>query len=157
MSDLITATEYVAIDSIPLATPAWRVVNVSELWQAADQDGSDTIIPGANGARPNPRWRRPTERVLELHIFGEANREGTPYANARIGLWTNVVALRSGLVNPPGSSTGTRTCIVHLGDGSTTLTGPVHVTGLEWTPRSPVWIVAALTLSIPAGQLELSP
>lgn len=157
MADLITSDEYVTIGGVPLATPAWRVENISELWQTADVDGSDTPIPGAHGARPNPRWRRPTRRQLQLFIFGDAKRDGTPIANSRKGVWDNVADLRTSIVTAPNTTDGTRAMVVHLSGTTTTLVGDVHVESLAWSPFSPGILAATIDISIPAGELVITP
>lgn len=151
MTDLITAVEYAQIDTVPLATPAWRVVDLATLWETADQEGADTPIPGAHGARANPRWRRPTKVMLELWIRGEYDRTGATNTDGRAGLWANVAVIR-GLCAPPGNATGTRTLTVHVA-GAAAISGPVHVTKLTLGAFSPTIRKATLELSIPAGEL----
>ena len=144
MADLITAVEYVEIGSVPLATPAFRCLNtVAELLQSADTAGKDTVIPGAHGARPNARWRRPTIRTLEIEIFGDRDRANTPYSNVRTGLAANVLVLQA-LV------TTSVTATLHYSGGTKTAT--VLVEGLGLAPHSPTMMRATMRICIPAGQ-----
>lgn len=151
MPDVITATEYLEIASTPLATPAWRITSLVPLWASADVRGTDRLLPGAAGVRPNRRRPTVTRYALNMVIWGDRSREGTPYADVRIGLDTNIEALHAAIVDPPGTDTGTRAAVWHTADGSTR-TADVHVLGLVPRELSPRSVRATLQLSIPTGR-----
>lgn len=150
MPDVITATEYLEIASTPLATPAWRITDLSPLFGSANLRGADRILPLA-GVRALPRRATVTTYSLPMVIWGHRDREGGYYADERDGLLANVDALHAAVIAPPGTATGTRSAIWHQA-GGTTVTEDVHVLGL--TPRafSPRAIRAVLTLSVPTGR-----
>lgn len=151
MADLITATEYLEINSVPLATPAWRVLSLVPLWGAADLKGGDVDMPGVDGSRPYRRRPKATTYALPMVIWGHRNREGTPYGSVRTGLDTNIEALHTAIVNPPGTLAGTRTAIWHYPGGGTR-TVDLHVLGLAVREFAPSAIRATLQLSIPEGR-----
>lgn len=148
MPPLIVATEYVEVSSVPLATPAWRVVNVSELWQGPEVRGDDRLVPLVDGVVPYPRRPDVTVRTLRVHIFGDYDHEGNAHTDGRAGLWANIAYLRDNVADPVTSGDGTRPIVVHLPDGDT-LEGDAHVGPLEWSVQSPVWALATLDVSLP--------
>lgn len=150
MPDVITATEYLEIASVPLATPAWRITSLVPLWGAADLKGNDLDLPGTNGSRPYLRRPRATTYALEMVIWGDRNRENTAYGNVRTGLHTNLEALHTAIVDPTGTGDGTRVAIWHKPTGNATC--DVHVLGLVPRALSPRSIRATLQLSIPQGR-----
>lgn len=150
MPDVITATEYLEIASTPLATPAWRITDLTPLWSSANLRGADRILPLA-GVRALPRRATVTQVTLPMVIFGDRDRTNTPYSNARDGLRQNLDALHAAVVDPPGGATGTRTAIWHQAGGATE-TVALHVLGLVVGRFSPGAVRASLQLSIPTGR-----
>lgn len=149
MADLITADEYLIIDTVPLATPAWRILDLTPLWTSADQIGSDRKLPGVNGSRAYRRYKTATQLVFSGKCWGARDREGTYYGDAREGLHANMAVLL-GLTEPVASDTGTRaaTWVVP----GTDKTADIHVLGLEPRAKTPVEVMFSLTISIPAGR-----
>lgn len=150
MPDVITATEYLEIASTPLATPAWRILDLTSLWDSAPLRGDDLTLPGANGVRPYARQIDAGRVALPMVIWGDRNRENTAYGNVRTGLLTNMEALHAAIVTPAGGD-GTRTAVWHQADGGTQ-TAPVTVLGLVVRKLSPRAVSATLQLSIPQGR-----
>lgn len=150
MPDVITATEYLEIASTPLATPAWRVTDLTPLWTSASLRGTDRVLPLA-GVRALPRRATVTQIVLPMVIWGARNREDALYANVRDGLRQNLNALHAAIVDPPGTATGTRSATWHQAGGATE-TVDLHVLGLTPTKFSPGAVRANLHLSIPSGR-----
>ena len=148
----VTRAEYLEIDGVPLATPAWEIVDLSPLWQPADVRGSDRLIPGAAGVKPYRRRRTVSKRSLPMIVYGFEDLDGVAYADVREGLETNLDYLRANVVDPTNVGDGTRTAVLHLPSGSTR-TGSVHVEGFELGTAGPTSIRAVLTLSIPEGVL----
>ena len=56
MAYVVTASEYVAIDGVPLATPAWFCDDFSDLLNGAGVRGGDLVV----GSRPGQVARRRT-------------------------------------------------------------------------------------------------
>lgn len=149
MADLITAAEYLEINSTPMATPAWRITSLVPLWGGPSLRGDDRLIEGVAGLRPYRRLVTATRVALPLVIWGDANREGTPYSDVRIGLHTNMDALVAAIVTPPLTTAGTYTATWHK--PGTDRSAAVHVLGLAVRELSVRSIRATLQLSIPAG------
>lgn len=149
----ITASEYLTINSVPLATPAWKTVDVAPLFDSAPQRGENRVVPHANGRvaylRRNDEW--PIQ--LNLVIFGAYDQNGVLASNKRLQLLTNIEYLKTNVVAPTGTGDGTRTA-VWTQAGGTTKTAPVHVLRLTCAQIVPgsASVRAVLELVVPAGQ-----
>lgn len=143
------------ISSIAMNGPAWKVLNLHELWQPADQRGDDRLIPGASGVLPLRRRDTVTRRSLQMLVSGTHDRTGAAVADKYEGLQANVDYLIANVVAPTGTGNGTRSAVLTMPDG-TTRTEPVHVLGLEFGDLSldGAWLRAVLTLSIPSGRIQ---
>lgn len=131
---------------------AWRIRNLSLLWQEATQRGADRRLPRTPGVKPYRRRRDVTEHVLELQICGDVNGQtGAPITNTFVGLETNWLLL-AGLADPsaPSNSNGTWSSTLTLPSGATK-TQPIHVKSLDITHSTRNLIEADLVISIPAG------
>ena len=149
MPDLITADEYLEVNSIPLATPAWRITSLVPLWAGPTLRGDDRLIEDTAGRRPYRRLIDTTRVALPMVIWGDRDRTGADTADDRTGLHANWDVLYTGLLVAPLTTAGTVTAVWHK--PGTDRTAAVHVLGLavrEFSPRS---IRATLQLSIPAG------
>ena len=149
MPDVITAAEYIEINSIPLATPAWRVTSLVPLWAGPALRGEDRLIEDTEGLRPYRRLVTATRVALPMAIFGDFTRENVPIADTRAGLHDNYDVLYTGLLTPPLTTAGTVTAVWHK--PGTDRTAAVHVLGLAVRELSPRAIRATLQLSIPDG------
>lgn len=147
---VITATEYLEIAGVPLATPAWRIVDLSAMFIGPALRGTDRLIPAAAGVKPYRRRATVTTKPFPMVIFGAKNQEGVANANVRVGLLTNIEYLRTNVIDPLATGNGTRTVIWRRADG-TTRTAQAHVLPLELGPLGPTAVRAVLTLSIPTG------
>lgn len=159
MPTIITRTEYLSFDAagsypaVPLNTPGWDCQDYSGLYGNPPTVGEDRIIPGTNGRLAVKRQLDELTVSLPMTIYGEANHEGTAYADARIGMRTNLLFLRTNLLQPITSGNGTRAVTFHLLDG-TTDTGSVIVEGdMAVAFAAPTLARAVLRLVIPAGVL----
>lgn len=151
MPDVITSAEHLVINSVPLATPAWRLTSLVPLWSGADVRGRDQLIPGVAGAIAHRRRATATRIVLPGIVFGVQDREGTPYADYRTGLHANIDVLLTQIVEPVATAAGTHAATwVRPG---TDKTAAVHVTGFSTSDGVVPWEVRfALEISIPAGR-----
>lgn len=154
MPFIITSDEWLEIDGIPLATPAWIITDLSELMNGPDVRGEDQIIPGAPGVKPLPRHVHVSLRSLPMVIYGGYDWEGNPYSDGHEGVETNLAYLVENLLLPPGTADGTRAAVLHLWNGDIR-TGDVHVISplRTATELGPAGLRAILELSIPAGYL----
>lgn len=152
MPDVITATEYLEISSTPLATPAWRITDLTPLKEPPDQRGVDWLIPGTGGIKPLQRRNTVTVKRLPMFIYGGRDRTNAAITNGLDGLQDNIDALYTAIVAPVGSGDGTRAATWHLPDGSTTRTANVHVLELRLNRVAPLLCRAVLVISIPTGR-----
>lgn len=150
MADDITAAEYLEVNDVPLATPAWRILDLSALFGSPALRGSDDLIPGVAGVIPNPRRITVTTLALPMAIFGERDREGVAHPSVREGLMLNIDELLA-QVAEPATGDGTVEAVWHRADGGT-LTADVHVLGLPIRSLGPTAALATLQLSIPQGR-----
>lgn len=148
----LTSDEYVEIDGVPLATPAWTLGNLFVVWAGPATRGEDRVIPGAAGRLPKPRRVDSRPVSLELVIVGDFDWDGTPVTDFREGLWLNVQHLRENVTDPTGVGDGTRTMILHAPDGSTP-SGQIHVETFELGGLGPNGLTATIDITIKAGAL----
>lgn len=128
----IVLREYVTISEIPLATPAFLIPDVSALYDGPDMRGENKILPHVVGTKALPRRITEMRRTLNIYIFGEADLDGDPFEDARIGMETNIAYLRENLFMPPASPDGTRPAVLHFASGATKsadvqVIGPMHL------------------------------
>jgi hypothetical protein len=143
------------IAGINLCTTWVRVLNLIDLWLPADQRGSDVVIPGVSGVKARPRRDTVTRRSLRLQIDASVTYAGSTSGDNYERLAINLDYLRSALVAPPGTSSGTRSAVLTMPDG-TTRTEDVHVVGFELGKYSEDarWALGVLELSIPSGRVQ---
>lgn len=150
MPDVITATEYLEINSIPLATPAWRITDLVPLWAGPDLRGEDVTIEDQPGELAYRSEIHSTRVALELVIWGHRDRENVAYGSVREGLKANRAALQTGIVLPPMTTRGTHPAVWHQA-GGTTVSAAVKVLGMPVRELSPRAIRATLQLKIMGG------
>jgi hypothetical protein len=150
MAYLVTfPTQHLVLAGVPLSTPAWELLNIHVLLAGYATRGSNVVIPEASGTKP--RRRRPTERTvtLAMHVFGDADAEGTPYADSVDGLLANITALRA-LTDPPATNNSVVTASLIW--KSRTIDAPVQVVSLEiGESAGPTSVAATIDLLIPSG------
>ena len=150
-----TAAGDLTIGGVAMNCPAWKVLNLHELWLPADQRGADVILPGVSGVRARRRRDTRTTRSLRMVITGDVDRNGSPQSNKFTGLYTNVEYLRANVVAPTGSGDGTRSAVLTLPSGSS-LTESVHVVGMTTGEfrGDAAWLRAVIELSVPSGRIQ---
>ena len=154
---VVNRTEYVEINSVPLATPAWWVQDPTPLLDRGPLRGADRIIPFTDGQQALQRRTDEFRVVLALYVTGAADQNGTLASNQRSQLTTNIDYLLTNVFTPNSSSPWTRTLNYHRAD-STTKTAPCIVV----PPFAPVvvnrgrgtMVLGALDIIIPAGVLS---
>lgn len=153
MPNIITRAEYLEIATVPLATPAWRILDLSSLWDGPEVRGDDLLIPGAAGVLTQPRRATVTRKVLPIAIFGEQDREGNVYPNPFTGVRTNLDYLYTNVFAPVSTGNGTRAAIHHLADGVTTRSANVIVLSpLDVRPAGKHSLIGRLDILIPTGR-----
>lgn len=147
MPNVITRSTYLEINSVPLATPAWRILDLSRLHGLAIR-GSDRTMPGAEGQRAVRRHLTTYVQSLPLLVVGRFDREGNTNADVYDGLDDNIDYLHTNVVLPPTTATVAATW--HRAGGNKT--ADIHVEGFEPQAWGQGWIRFSLDISIPAGK-----
>jgi hypothetical protein len=150
MPVVITADEYLEISSVPFATPAWRITDLTSLFDGPDVKGGDRDLPhGVAVAYP----RRATITVVDLPlvVFGASDQDGVAYADAREGLEANIAYLRANVVDPLTTGDGTRPAVLHQFSGATLSADVTVISPLRLSRFTPVAARGVLRLSIPTG------
>lgn len=146
MPNVITRSTYLEINSVPLATPAWRILDLSLLYGRAVR-GEDRVMAGAAGARAYRRRRTLYSTTLPMLVEGRKDREGNVNGNIYSGLDTNIDYLLTNVVEPP--STATVAAVWHRVGGNKT--ADIHVEGFEPQAWGNGWVRFSLDISIPSG------
>ena len=147
MPNVITRSTYLEINSVPLATPAWRILDLSRLHGLAVR-GSDRVMPTTEGMRAYRRHLTTYTLSLPLLVEGRFDREGNANSNVYDGLDDNVDYLHTNVVLPP--STATVAATWHRAGGNKTAN--IHVEGFEPQAWGNGWIRFNLDISVPAGK-----
>jgi len=153
MAYTILETEYVEINGVPLATPAWTINDLSPLWDAATLRGDDRVVPFSDGAYPLRRFRDEMRVQIPITIYGQKKWDDTDYANVRIGLMTNVDHIRTNLLTPATTSDGTWNLILHLPDGTTRSAACFVIPPIQIEGLGPSAVRGVLDIVIPQGFL----
>lgn len=157
MAFVITRTEYLEINdylgttSIPLATPAWRIINMSTLFEGPDVRGSNRVLPGTAGEKAFPKRVGATVKVLQMVVYGGRKWDNTVYSDRHVGLETNLLYLADNLAVPPAAPAGTRASTLHLADGSTR-TANIQVIKFRIGSGGGLDTLATLDINIPTGR-----
>lgn len=143
------------IDGTVMNCPAWDISDLTPLWAEVTQRGEDRRIPSLVGVWPHRRRMDVTEHALQIVIIGGADKDGTPVANAWIGLEDNINYLRGAVADPTNVSDGTRYATLTMPSGATRF-APIHVLGLRLSEAQGIgsedaFVLAALQISIPGG------
>lgn len=151
MADEITATEYAEIAGVPLATPAWRALDLSELYDSPPIRGSDRMVPYHEGdAIPLRRSLASSRRSLRMIFNGEEDREGNAHSSVRAGLLANIDEFKSAVCRPrQNTQTGLVTINHYLADGSTRRAQGRVIPPLQLGAVGPTGWRGTLDLSIP--------
>jgi hypothetical protein len=147
-----TLDEYITINTVVLALDgAWELIDPTPLLGEGPARGSNRVVPGTAGTVFRPKVRGEFRDVLQLDVWGEKNAAGSPYANYRVGMKTNIEYLRTNLLV---ANVGAVTMTYTFPDASTR-TGTCEVLSITPSSRSQTgnWTVCALEVVIPAGKL----
>ena len=159
MPTIVTPTEYLTVNGVVLATPAWDAVTYAPLWDIPGSRGSNIVIPYARGRTAKRRWFDELVVQLPLIIKGERDQDNNVNADTRAGLLTNVEYLQNnlGFAIAGGSGTGTVTASWVRPNG-TTKTAPVQpippltLADLGGPGQTRNAMTATLELVFPTGQ-----
>lgn len=145
--------QYLAIDEVPLSTPAWEILNLYVLVSGPVTRGENLVMPGAIGVRA--LRHRPTEKTvtLEMAVFGSHAPDGTEHADQEAGMWANWFALRNQF-NALLLTAGDSTALAELHYQGGVVSGRVQVLGYEiGATTGPTTLSVTLDVNIVAGML----
>lgn len=155
MATLATGViEHVEIGGLPLATPAWRVVDAGDLYSPSPARTALVDVPWRDGALPRRMMIGPKAVTLPMVILGRADSDGVPAAGTALEqLRANVDELARELYRGRHQGDGTLTLRHHLAGGQVRA-GPCQVSRLAVGHAGPSDLHATLDLLIPAGVLR---
>lgn len=150
----ITDPTYLEVNGVPLATPAWRITDLSPLLDLGPFKGGNKSLPLATGGdRPYPRRKRTVTRTLPMDIFGDFDIEGEDESDPVQGVINHMIYLAQnlGAADDATNEDGTVEAVWHL-PNSSLLFAHVHVEGLLGTTDvAPGVLRTTLDLSFPYG------
>lgn len=153
MTYAITATEYIEIDGVPIATPAWIATDLSELNDGPQNRGENLIIPRRPGAIFRSKISDAKIANIPVVIFGDKDAEGNAHADPRKGLIDNINSLKKALTTPNTPNNNARYMVYHRASGDVEAyvqTSPK----LDITPIGPTSARAVISIEIPSGTLR---
>lgn len=153
-------TGTLTIDGVLLNTPAWDATDLTTLWVEASVRGGDRLLPGVAGVIPYRRRLDVTEYALPMLVSGDVDENGDDYADAWVGLETNLQWLWSNVVEPTNTGDGTRPATLTMPSGLERV-ADVHVLGLRVSSAvgaatRNALVRAVLQISVPAGRFEFA-
>ena len=151
MSYLVTATEYITIDGVPLSTPAWTTTDLTELLDGPENRGSNLVIPRRPGAIFRAKIRDSKIVNIPIVIFGDRDAENNVHADPRQGLIDNINALKAALFMP--SFPSARLLTYYRASGNVEATCQT-TPKLDISPIGPTTARGVLTIEIPSGVLR---
>lgn len=137
-----------------LATPAWTVTNLEEIWDVIMR-GTDFVAMGANGVTARARRVGRLDVSLRMVFSGWATSAGgkptggDPVKQLAVNRrdWTDNVVV------PSSAADSTRLLMVTEDDGSESQVN-VHVQGFQWRQAGTKGLArAVMDLSVPAGRM----
>lgn len=147
MPPVVTRTAYLEINSVPMATPAWRILDLSPLY-GRRMRGDLVQVPytaGAIGYQHRIDYRSVT---LPMDVYGRYQSDGSTHGNAYQGLDDNIDYLLANVVEPGAAAV---TAVWHRATADTK-TASVFVESFEPTRWGSGFVRFGLELSIPAGK-----
>jgi hypothetical protein len=150
----VTRTWYLEINSVPLATPAWEIPDLSALLDSGNLRGSDRLLPGAAGVRPLRRRRTVWVLTFPLDVMGDVDEDGAPITDANEGVNEHMAYLNAnlGFADPTGD--GTVPAVFRRGD-LPAWTADVHFLGFKGSRKLGEFLVrTTFDISVPAGVWE---
>lgn len=122
------------IGDVSMHTPAWCLLDLSELWSTPALRGSNRLIPGRQGRKPYRRRLDETQMSLPLLITGYCDSDGRAYSTIGLdlfqGLEANMAYLQNNVALPPDTADSTRVATLTLPSGNTRMSY-VQVLGIR--------------------------
>lgn len=151
---LVTRDWYLELNSVPLATPAWEIPDLSALLDSGALRGSDRMLPRASGVRAHRRRRNVWVLTFPLDVIGDTDSDGSNIPDANEGVNLHMEYLNEHLGFAEASGDGTVPCIFHRGD-LPEWHADVHFLGFKGSQKQGEFLVrTTFDISIPAGRWE---
>lgn len=150
----VTRTWYLELNSVPLATPAWEIPDLSTLLDSGTLRGGDIPIPGVDGVIANRRRRGVWVMTFPLDVMGDVDEDGDPVDDPNEGVNVHMAYLNGalGFADPTGD--GTVPAVFHRGD-LPSWTADVHFLGLKGSQKQGEFLVrTTFDISVPAGRWD---
>lgn len=140
------------ISSTLMCGPAWRPIDLEDLWAPPPNRGNNRTVPGVTGQLAKPRLIDARTVDVPFWITGACDQSGTPHSDPMEGFVTNVDTIWAGVVTPPTPPTVTRTSTLTMPDASTRVAS-ILVEGFDYKREQGFGALAraVLTITIPAG------
>lgn len=149
----VTRSWYLEINSIPLATYAWEIPDLSALLDSPALRGADVLIPGVAGVVPNRRRTTVTVYTFPLDVVGDLDEDGTPSDDPNEGVNEHMAYLNANLGLAAGGD-GTVPAEFHRGD-LPSWTADVHFLGFKGSQKQGEFLVrTTFDISVPSGWVE---
>jgi hypothetical protein len=103
-----THDEYLAIDGVPLSTPAWSTEDIASLIDGPDVRGNDIVVPTRAGAVARRRVLDARRLSLPIAVTGVVDSDNIPFDDVREGLQANLDELKRVLSPNTATLDGTR-------------------------------------------------
>jgi hypothetical protein len=151
----VTRARHVSIGGLPLMTPAWHCLDMSEVYDGPTSEGSDVRIP-YGAMLPVARSIGPARKVLPMVIFGTHDEEGNEHSDPRLGLIHNLNTLKRALrIRQRSTTTTLRVEFEPEGTSDPwVLTAPCTVNWPLRTAAKPSTIRCLIDLTLPGGVLR---
>jgi hypothetical protein len=147
---LVTSkTGQLTINGLLMHTPAYTMIDLTELWLPGPTRGANVVLPHVSGTRPYAHRLTEAPHSLPMAFVGDADSGGTGIApgDRMSQLQANIEEVIAGI---PVPSVGTVSASLVLPD-STTLTADIQVNQIVFGSRTQDMVQATLEILIPAG------
>lgn len=111
-------SEYIEVNAVPFATPAWEAMDLSAFYDMAALRGEDRVISMAPGRAPVRQLLDEFTAVIPLSVSGFRDWDDNEYADPMLGLLLNIEHLKANVFAPNPSPPYTWLVRHHRRDGS---------------------------------------
>jgi hypothetical protein len=148
-------SEYLTIDNVPLSTEAWTTEDISELLSGPETRGRDLLNPARTGELARRRALAARTVAIPMVVNGYVDSDGTPHADPRAGLISNLDELKAILTPRSSTLAGTRTLQWVNEDSGITREAQVHVSpAIASAALGPHAVRIVVQMTLPGGVLR---
>lgn len=148
-----TFTEYIAIDGVPLSSPAWVTEDISSLIDGPDVRGTDLVVPARAGQVARRRVLDARTVNLPIVVYGGVDSAGVEQTDAREGLQSNLDQLK--LIFSPVTTTVDGTRLLEWVRPGEVRSARVHISpAVSMRSLGPTAVRMVASITIPGGVLR---